>query len=88
MCVLQSSQDWLVSLLTRVQNTVTELKNRPEPVQNGPSEQDVEKEKQRSKQLEDEVTHYQAMLKETETLLSNLQVVMGTINAKLLIDWL
>lgn len=67
-------------MLTRVQEKISVLQEQHQVTlsnvqSNGSSSgEEVAKWEEKNKKLEDEVVHYQGMLKETETLLSTLQV--------------
>lgn len=71
-----SAEDWVLSVLTQAQEKIQEVKCAPpQPVPETDNRNtEVEELELKSKKLEDEVVHYQRMLKQTETLLSNLQV--------------
>lgn len=72
-----------------MQEKIAELKraSTPAPVTPAPQQQpentgQVEELTRKSKELADEVAHYQGMLKETETLLSNLQASINDEESK------
>lgn len=70
-------------MLTRVQEKIAELKSASTPPASQPEDSgQVDELKRKSKELADEVAHYQGMLKETETLLSNLQASINEEEGK------
>ncbi|ODM93929.1 Ribosome-binding protein 1 [Orchesella cincta] len=77
-----SSEDWMLRVMERVQEKLSAAKTAAPVHENGVADKEVEELKTGQKKLQDEVVHYQGMLKQTENLLSTLQASINVEESK------